>query len=128
MPSLQSLDVRNTDDVKVQGFTEPNMRIKNDGGYDLKAFINVDSLFLVQDGKGEINVRGVGKYLKADLNNGGKIDTERFNVSTAEVRAQEYSKASIAASEMVKIDKDNSSKVNVEGEPQIIETDKKNID
>ncbi len=128
MPTLQSLDVRSTDEVKVQGFAESNMRLKNDGGYDLKAFINVDSLFLIQDGKGEINVRGTGNYLKADLNNGGKIDTERFNVNTAEIRAQEYSKASIAASEMIKIDSDKSSMINVEGEPQIIETSKKNID
>jgi hypothetical protein len=118
MPSLHSLDMRNTDDVKVQGFTETKMRLKNDGSYDLKAFVNVDSLTLVQDGRGEINVRGSGKHLKADLIRRAKIDTERFTVNTAEVKAQEFSKASIAVSESVKIDSDNSSSVKVEGEGQ----------
>ena len=128
MPSLESLDMRNTDDVKVQGFTESNMRLKNDGSYDLKAFINVDSLTLVQDGRGEINVRGSGKHLKADLNRRAKIDAERFAVNTAEVKAQEYSKAFVAVSESIKIDSDNSSSVKIEGEAEVVETQNKNID
>ncbi len=128
MPSLQSLDIRNTDDVKVQGFSESKMRIKNDGSYDLKAFINVDSLALVQDGRGEIDVRGKGKHLKADLNRRGKIDTERFNVNSAEIKAQEYSKASVSVSEVIRIAADGSSKVTVEGEPKIFETEYKDID
>jgi len=57
-----------------------------------------------------------------------KIDTERFSVNTAEVKAQEFSRASISASETVRITSDGSSRVNVEGEPEIIETDNKNID
>ncbi len=127
MPSLESLDIRNTNDVDVRGFSESKMRLKNDGGYDLKAFVNVDSLTLVQDGRGEINVRGNGKHLKVDVNGYGKIDTERFNVSTAEIRAQEFSKASITATETIKIDRDKSSMVKVEGEAQIIENEN-NID
>ena len=115
--------MRNTDDIKVQGFTEPNMRLKNDGGYDLKAFVNVDSLILVQDGRGEINVRGSGKYLKAELINHAKIDTERFTTNTAEVKAEDFSRASVSVSETVRITSDGSSKVNVEGEPEIIETE-----
>ena len=128
MPSLLSLDMRNTDDVKVQGFTETNMRLKNDGSYDLNAFVNVDSLTLVQDGRGEINVRGSGKHLKADLNRRAQIDTERFTVNTAEIKAEEFSKASLSVSESVIIDSDNSSKIKVEGEAEIIETEDKNID
>lgn len=128
MPSLQSLDIRNTDEVDVKGFTEKSMRLKNDGSNVLKAFINVDSLFLVQDGEGEINVRGNGKYLKADLHNQGRIDTERFNVNSAEIKAMDFSEISVAVSEIIRISKDESSKVNIEGEPQVIDTGKKNID
>jgi len=122
MPSLKSLDMRNTDDIKVQGFTESSMRLKNDGGYDLKVFVNVDSLILIQAGRGEINVRGRGKHLKAELNRRAKIDTERFTVNTAEVKAQEYSRASISVSETIRITSDGSSRVNVEGEAEIIKT------
>ena len=66
--------------------------------------------------------------MKADLNRRAKIDTERFAVNTAEVRAQEYSRASIAVSESIKIDSDNSSKIKIEGEAEVIETENKNID
>jgi putative autotransporter adhesin-like protein len=128
MPSLISLDVRNTDDIEIQGFTEAVMRLKNDGRNEMAAFINVDSLILIQDGRGEINIRGTGKYLKADLNNRGKIDTERFSVNTAEIKAKEYSKASIAVSETVWITNDGSCRINIEGEPKIIKTNNKNID
>lgn len=128
MPSLQSLDIRNTDDVKIQGFVESKMRLKNDGSYDLKAFVNVDSLFLVQDGRGEINVRGNGKYLKADLNRRGTIDAKRFSVSSAEIKAQENSKAAVSVSDTIRINKDGSSRINIEGEPQLIEGDEENED
>ena len=121
MPSLQSLDVRDTDDVKVDGFVESKMQLKNDGSYEIKAFINVDSLFLFQDGRGKIDVRGSGKYLKADLDNNGKIDTERFSVNTAEIRAKEYSKASLAVSDVLIIKRDDLSRISVDGEPEITE-------
>lgn len=123
MPSLLSIDVHNAGDVYIKGFSEKNMLLKNDGDNELKAFVNVDSLFLSQDGRGVINVSGNGKFLKADLDNYGEIDAERFNVIIANVKARRFSQASVSVSDAIQIAKDNSSKVNIEGEPQIFESD-----
>ena len=121
MPNLQSLDTRGTDDVKIQGFSQAKMTIKNEGTCEIKAFVNVDSMNIYQEGRGQIDLRGKGKHLKADLDNRGKLDSERFDVNTAEVYAKEYSKASLAVSEAISIKRDDLSKVSVDGEPKVTE-------
>ncbi len=95
MPSLKSLTVENTDDVKVKGFEEPRMRISNVGDYDIKAYVNVDSLFLQQQGKNEIDIRGKGRFLSANLTAQSRLDAKQYLVEDTDIVQAEGSRVKL---------------------------------
>ncbi|MEL6923062.1 MAG: DUF2807 domain-containing protein [Bacteroidota bacterium] len=94
MPQLDALSVENTDDVRINNFEQKFMSIRNHGDYDIKAFVNVDSLTVKQEGRNELDIRGMGKYLKADLIGRSKLDAEHYTVQTAVVNSDRYHNAS----------------------------------
>ncbi len=95
MPSLKSLAVENTDDVKVKGFEESHMRISNVGNYDVKAYVNVDSLFLQQQGKNEIDIQGKGHFLSANLTAQSRLDAKQYFVEDMDIVQAEGSRVKL---------------------------------
>jgi len=95
MPSLKSLAVENTDDVKVKGFEESHMRISNVGDYDVKAYVNVDSLFLQQQGKNEIDIQGKGRFLSASLTAQSRLDAKQYFVEDTDIVQAEGSRVKL---------------------------------
>ncbi|MEM1323552.1 MAG: DUF2807 domain-containing protein [Bacteroidota bacterium] len=121
MPSLKKLDAEHTDDIKIKGFDEPRMSIRNEGRYDIKALINVDSLYLRQDGRHEVDLRGNGRYLEVALNERARLDAERFTVNDAKVSAKYHSTAKVAANNTLHVEHDSNSKVRNDGGATITE-------
>ncbi len=121
MPSLQSLDMRNTDDVKIQGFTEKNMSLRNSGRYDLKVFANIDSLSVVLNGENALDLQGKGHYLKADLGKRTKLDAERFSLKVADITSERSSRAKLVVSDTLFRDASDVRRIQFEGQPFIID-------
>ena len=120
MPHLKSINAEHTDDVKIHGFTEANMSIKHEGRYDLKAIVDVDSMYIKQVGRNEIDIRGSGKFMKATIHGRSKLDAEHFSVDDAVVKATNRSVAKIAAAKSIIGERSRGSKIVSEGEPTVL--------
>lgn len=120
MPNLSSIITENTDDVRIEGFKEPTLSMSSKGRYEVKAFIDVDSLMLTQVGRNAVDIRGNCNYLNANLKERAKLDAEKISIREVDISATESSKASLAVIETVRQQSDQRSKITIEGEPNIV--------
>ncbi len=122
MPVLDKLHTENTDDVKIQGFRQPNMTIKHEGVHDYKIFADIDTLTIRQLGKSEVDLRGRGKLLKAFLEKRAHLDAEHFTVDDAEITATDHSRASLSVVNSLVKRIDDNCRIDLDGEPKILES------
>ncbi len=120
LPYLAELDLDGTDDVKVSGFSQKNMRIKSESKDDLKAYINIDSLYLSMKGRTEFDIRGSGKYLKANLHDRSKLDCEHYTVDVASINTENYSRASVTVVDTLYKNRQNDSRISYDDDPRIV--------
>ncbi len=102
LPQLHRLDLDQTDDVKLHGFSQPHLQVKMDGRNDLEAFVNIDSLDLQLRGRGEVELRGSGHYLRAKLADRLRLDAEHYAVAVAEVSTRNASRAALSVSDTLR--------------------------
>ena len=122
MPQLASINVENTDDVRINGFEEKSMSIYNTGNFDIKAYVNVDTLTIKQEGRNELDIRGNGKFIKADLIGRAKLEAERFSVNNAIVDLRIGSHASAKMSVIDTLSrKGDHSRIRFDGDPVVID-------
>ena len=121
LPSLTEIDLENTDDLKLSGFNESQMTIRNEGRGDIKAYADITDLTVKLNGRNELDIRGKGKKLKAYLDNEAVLDGERFPLNIANIKADDRSKASLSVSDTLRQTTNGKSRVRVDGEPVIIE-------
>jgi len=120
MPNLKAITTENTDEIKIEGFKEPLLSMNNKGRYEVKAYIDVDSLLLTQEGRNEVDIRGNCNYLNANLKERAKLDAEKVSIREVDISAIRASKASLAVIETVRQQSDQNSKITVEGDPEIV--------
>lgn len=120
LPNLTAISATNTDDVKLTGFVEPRLSIENNGKNDLLADINVDSVYVTQHGKNEVDLRGSGHYIKANISDNARLDAERFSTRMADMTALDKSKIKITVSDTLYQNVGEHSMVSTGGEPLII--------
>ena len=123
LPSLIQLDIAKIDDVHIAGFKEDKMRItsKGESRADIKAFMDVKELELDLNSSLELNIRGSGEKLIANLSDRAELDAERFAVKTARLEIQDRGNASLAVSDTLVKKITDRGKVEVDGEPVIID-------
>ncbi len=119
LPQLDMINAENTDDIKISGFTGSKMNISNNGKYDIRANINIDSLYLSSIGKNEIDVRGKGKFLKAELGNNTKLDAEHFSVQYADLIASDNVSAKVEVSDTL-VNNNKDIRLSIVGDPVVI--------
>jgi len=124
MPKLESLSVENTDDVKISGFEEKRMSIRNNGRHDIKAYVNVDTLTVKQEGRNELDIRGNGKFIKADLDGRTKLDAEHFAVNNAvvDLRIGSHSSAKMSVTDTLKRMGDIGA-IRFDGDPVVVDNE-----
>ena len=120
MPQLASIDSEDTDDIRIQGFKAPSMTMSNRGRYEVKAYIDVDSLMLTQIGRNELDIRGNCNYLNANLRERARLDAEKISIREVDISATEASRAKLAVIETIRQQSDERSKITVEGNPSIV--------
>ena len=122
MPQLESLDAENTDDIKITGFQENHMSISNIGRYDIKAFVNVDTLSVRQQGRNELDLRGTGNIIKVDLDSRARLDAEHFAVNKAEVKAKDGCVAKLSVADtLARYGVHHHNKITYAGNPVVVD-------
>lgn len=121
MPNLYNLDLENTDDIRLIGFEQNKMRINYTGKNDLKAFINIDSIYINQNGRNELDISGKGKYMSLVMDNHSKMDAKNYEVDIVDIKATDHCEAKLNVNNFLR-QRQEESKIDVErGEPEIIE-------
>ena len=120
MPNLHSLETQDTDDIQIKGFKEPSMSLSSNGRYEVKAFIDVDSLMLTQVGRNEVDIRGNCNYLQANLRDRSRLDAEKVAIREVDISAQNRCSAKLAVIDKIRQQSDQESKISVEGNPSVV--------
>jgi hypothetical protein len=121
MPSLKSFDAENTEDVRINGFQEDELFLRFKGNEDLNAFLEVEKLTLVQEGRSKLTLRGSGNRLNATLKRNANLEADGFRVNTATIFTEQYSSAELMVSDTLKRKASDAGDIEFAGTPQIIE-------
>lgn len=117
MPYLQDIQIEGTDDLSLRGFQQPKLSINHQGGDEVKAYIEVDTLIVRQTERSKLDLYGRCQYLDADLREKSKLDAEKATLKKVSVNANESSRAffPLLSEEEITIQKDESSTIKIEG-------------
>jgi len=120
MPALEEFNVENTDDVRIRGFKEKSLLIINNGEGNIKAYVDVENLEVQQSGSNELDIRGLGKYLKATLDNNAQLDAKRYTLNVAEVVALHSNRIKLSVTDTLRQQLGEGSRIVTDGEPLVI--------
>jgi len=121
MPQLDLLVLNNTSDTRIKDFEQSKLNLRSTGTQELKADIKIDSIFVIQEGNNEVDLRGSARFLKADLANKAVLDADKFNIETAAIKAVDASKAMLMVQEELWKNADESSSIINEGQAKVVE-------
>ena len=117
-PDLESVDVEETDDVKISGFDGKKLAVSGERSEEVKVFVSVDSLS-VNFKRTKSDIRGKGKFLKAKLDN-ASMDAEHFVADNAYITAEDTRKIKVEVVDTLHKDLSRGSRISFEEDPKII--------
>lgn len=121
VPELKTITTDATDDVQIKGFDSPlQVNVKGDG-YEVKIYGDDSNLSLTQEGENKIDVIGNFGLLEATLRAGARLEAEKPGVREALINATENSRVDLVVREKLTQKKDDSSRIRVKGNPQVME-------
>jgi len=123
-PDLSRVDLEETDDVNISGFDGNKLDIINEGRHEVKAFVDVDSLYL-NFSHNKSDIRGKGKYLKVKLDDGARLDAEHYIANNAFVKAERAGKIKLEVLDTLRHNLLRGSKIDFDDQPKIIIDDRK---
>ena len=122
MPKLASIDAKNTDDVRVTGFTQKEMSLKASGRNELKAIVNVDNMTVKQTKYSKVGINGKGNFLKANLADHVRLYSDGFAVKVADMKMESNARAEIAVSDTIRTYSNDHGHhhMRIDGEPVVL--------
>jgi len=121
VPELKTITTDATDDVQIKGFNSP-LRVNAKGsGYEVKIYGDASNLYLTQEGENKIDVIGNFDLLEATLQAGARLEAEKPGVREAIITASSNSRVDLMVREKLTQRKDDSSRIRVKGNPQVLE-------
>ena len=122
-PDLARVDLEETDDVNISGFDGNKLDIINEGRHEVKAFVDVDSLYL-NFSHNKSDIRGKGKYLKVKLDDGARLDAEHYITNNAFVKAERAGKIKLEVIDTLRHNLLRGSKIDFDDQPKVIIDDR----
>ncbi len=113
--------VNATDGVQIKGFNGPLQVNAKGGGYEVKIYGDASNLYLTQQGENKIDVIGNFDLLEATLQAGARLEAEKPGVREAIITASINSRVELMVREKLTQRKDDSSRIRVKGNPQVLE-------
>lgn len=114
-PILKKLSFNNTKDVELKGLQEPHLELLVKGENDLTAFVDLDSLTLLQQGRNRLDLRGRAAWLSAELSDHARLNAEKTEIETARLQLKRYSNAELPRVEKLEREVEENSKLVVDG-------------
>ena len=122
-PDLSRVDLEETDDVNISGFDGKKLDIINEGHHEVKAFVDVDSLYL-NFSQNKSDIRGKGKYLKVKLDKGAKLDAEHYLANNAFVKASNAGKIKLEVVDTLRHNLLRGSSIDFDDDPKVVINDR----
>ncbi|MBP7184049.1 MAG: DUF2807 domain-containing protein [Saprospiraceae bacterium] len=119
LPNLKKVMLYHILDSTIQGFDQENMEITNISMAELKVYANVKNLKLLLEDDGVTTITGKGDILEAKVNNDAELQAKGYEVNTANVSVFNSSNAEINANKTVKKQIDESSNIEIIGDPKM---------
>ncbi len=119
LPELEAIEALNTDDVRINGFQQSFMQLYTQGKFEVKTYLELDSLLVQQNQGNKLDMNGRYGYLDAQLQTSARLDAEKASLNTARINLQGDSHAKLAYVESLQRRKDESSSIRLEGSGQI---------
>jgi phage shock protein PspC (stress-responsive transcriptional regulator) len=123
LPSLEKLEVTGAGKMSIKGFEENEMHIELTGAMSGEANLLVDQLHYTSSGPIAFELNGHGDYLEASLSGPSQLKADDFKLSRASITAHGLAQVSVNPTETLEIDKDFTSNVKYNGNPEVIKKD-----
>lgn len=117
-PDLNSIDIEDTDDVRISGFDGKKLQVKGENSQEVKVFVDVDSLHL-NFKRTRSDVRGKGKYLHTKLYR-SYMDAEHYVATNAYVQAENTNKIKLEVTDTLRKRLIHGSRISFDIDPKII--------
>ena len=121
LPALESLSANGKGEVRFTGFRSERMNIEFSGKISGHGEMEALDLTLDLSGACDLDLKGNGDTMHADLSGLSSLEAYRFTTKDASVDVSGASSAKVNVTENLKIDKDFVSKVEYRGNPQVTE-------
>ena len=108
LPDLKRIDLEDTGDIRLNGFEQNKMEISYSGRNDLKAFMNIDSIFIRQEGRNELDLTGKGKYMSLIMDDHAKMNAKKYEVNIVDLRASDHCNAKLFVNDLLRQANDES--------------------
>ena len=95
LPDLQELELAQTDDVRVKGFSGEQLSIVAAGDFELKMDVLVEELNIAARDGAEVEFTGKAELLNAQLENESRLDTDRGLVEKINLSASDGSRVKL---------------------------------
>ncbi|NRB51986.1 MAG: PspC domain-containing protein [Saprospiraceae bacterium] len=119
LPELEAIEALNTDDVRINGFQQSFMQLYTQGKFEVKTYLELDSLLVQQNQGNKLDINGRYGYLDAQLQTSARLDAGKASLNTARINLQGDSHAKLAYVESLQRRKDDSSSIRLEGSGQV---------
>jgi len=119
LPELEAIEALNTDDVRINGFQQSFMQLYTQGKFEVKTYLELDSLLVRQNQGNKLDIKGRYGFLDAQLQTSARLDAQNASLTTARLDLQGDSHAKLAYIENLERRKDESSSIRLEGSGQI---------
>ena len=119
MPELISIDLEEVKSAKIRDFRQPAMKIVSKGRQQVDVFVNIDSLAVLADHHGKVDLRGEGKYLDVNLTGNADLDADSYPVYSAKVNMRHGCTAELSATEVDTEGSESTSRIRNFGNPLV---------
>ncbi len=123
MPHLAKMKVKGAGKIRVDGFHEDDLDIKLTGAMSCEAKLDSRNLDIEMAGPMVFEIDGDGDFLQADITGVAQLKASGFSVRHAVVSAHGMATAKVNAHQTVEIEKDFTSSVKYQGNPEVIKRD-----
>lgn len=121
LPELRAIEALETDDVRINGFQQSFMQLYTEGRFEVKTYLELDSLLVQQNQGNKLDMKGSYGYLDASLHESARLDAENASLQTARIAVAGDSHVRLASIESLQRRKDESSSIRTEGSGEVID-------
>ncbi|MEM6523316.1 MAG: PspC domain-containing protein [Bacteroidota bacterium] len=120
MPYLHEIDINGASKIYIQELRQRDLNIQLEGASYLKAEVDIDNLVIEAAGASEIELKGSGMELTAEMRGASNLDAYQYEVKRATVDASGAASAKVYVTDEIIMDESFISNVKFKGGATIV--------